>query len=268
MLTLANKLLMDYRPISLLSIFDKIIEKAMHKRLYTFLLQHNILFENQFGFRKNNSTTYALIDLTEKIKDTIENKKFGCGVFIDIRKAFDTVNSKILLQKLEHYGIRGTALTWFKSYLSNRKQYVFLSGESSSLKEMYYGVPQGSCLGPLLFLLYINDLPNSSDNLDFHLFADDTHIYFESTSLKDIEVTVNKELKNVSNWLLVNRLSLNIDKTNFVIFHPYNKPLKEKITLKFHKKAIAETKFVKYLGVLIDSTLSWDHHINKISNTI
>ena len=119
----------NYRPISLLSVFDKIIEKLMHKRLYEFLQEHNILFENQFGFRKNNSTTFALLEITEKIKETIDNKKYGCGIFIDLRKAFDTVNHEILLKKLEYYGIRGKALTWFTSYLTNRKQYVFLNGE-------------------------------------------------------------------------------------------------------------------------------------------
>ena len=124
----------NFRPISLLSVFDKIIEKLMHKRLYQFLEDHNILFENQFGFRKNNSTSYALMEITERIKETIDESKFGCGIFIDLKKAFDTVNHNILLTKLEHYGIRGVLLDWFKSYLTGRKQYVFCNGESSDLK--------------------------------------------------------------------------------------------------------------------------------------
>ena len=136
----------NYRPISLLSVFDKIIEKLMHKRLYEFLQEHKILFQNLFGFRKNNSTTFALLEITEKIKETIDNKKYGCGIFIDLRKAFDTVNHEILLKKLEHYGIRGKALTWFTSYLTNRKQYVFLNGECSKSNYITCGVPQGSCL--------------------------------------------------------------------------------------------------------------------------
>ena len=170
----------------------------MHKRLYAFLQQNDILYKNQFGFRKNNSTTFALIDLTEKIKESIDEKKFGCGIFIDIRKAFDTVNFNILLKKLDHYGIRNSALEWFRSYLTNRKQFVYLNGESSICRDMLSGVPQGSCLGPLLFLIYINDLPNSSELSNFHLFADDTHLYYESNSIKEIEHKVNKELKKIS----------------------------------------------------------------------
>ena len=227
----STQILNNYRPISLLSVFDKIIEKLMHKRLYSFLTDHNILFQNQFGFRKNNSTTYALIQITEMIKESIDNHKYGCGIFIDLRKAFDTVNHNILLIKLEHYGIRGTALNWFKSYISNRKQYVFLNGESSKLKEVSCGVPQGSVLGPLLFLLYINDLPNISKNFDFYLFADDTNIYCEANTLDELEFTINKELKELRSWLIVNRLSLNINKTNFVIFHPI-------ITNQLNKKSL------------------------------
>ena len=181
----------NFSPISLLSMFDKIIEKIIHTRLYTFLETHNKLYEKQFGFRKNNSTIFALMQITEKNKESIDKGKFGCGIFIDLRKAFDTVNHDILLLKLEHYGIRDM-LNWFKSYLSNRKQYVFLNGESSEVKDITCGVPQGSVLGPLLFLLYINDLPNISKVLDFYLFADGTNIYHESDNLDKLERKVNK----------------------------------------------------------------------------
>ena len=258
----------NFRPISLLSIFDKIIEKLMHKRLYKFLNENNILFKNQFGFRKKYSTTHTLLEITEKIKDTIDHKQFGCGIFIDIRKAFDTVNFKILLSKLEHYGVRGVALNWFESFLSNRKQFVDIAGFSSALKTILSGVPQGSCLGPLLFLIYINDLPNSSSLLDFFLFADDTHIFFQDSSLVKIEKTVNKELCKINDWLIVNRLSLNISKTNFVIFHPFNKPLKQRITLKLRKSAIQECKSIKYLGLIFDSSLCWKSHCDKVCKTI
>ena len=146
------------------------------KRLYDFLQEDNILFQNQFGFCKNNSTTFALIQITEKIKETIDDKRYGCGIFIDPRKAFDTVNHDILLRKLEHYVIRGKAQIWFRSYLTNRKQYVSLNGVHLELKQTTCGVPQGSCLGPLLFLVYINDLTNICEVLQFYLFADDTNL--------------------------------------------------------------------------------------------
>ena len=174
----------NYRPISLLSIFDKIIEKLMYSRLYKFLDEHKILYDLQFGFRKNKSTIHSLIQITEQIKCSIEKGMYGCGVFIDLKKAFDTVNHSILLSKLEHYGIRENALHWFTSYLSNRKQYVYNNGYSSEVKTIKCGVPQGSVLGPLLFLLYINDLPNVSNKMRFFLIADDTNLYYESNDLK------------------------------------------------------------------------------------
>ena len=247
----------NFRPISLLSIFDKITEKILHLKLYRFLESNNILFQQQYGFRKNNSTAYALIQITEQIKESIDKGKFGCGIFIDLRKAFNTVNHEILLLKLEHYGIRGLILQWFKSYLSNRKQYVYLISSTASLRNITCGVPQGSILGPLLFLLYINDLPNISKILNFYLFADDTNIYYENDSLEVMEKVINAELKKPSLWLRINRLSLNIGKTNFVIFCPYNKKLKCIITLKIDKKAIAEKSHIKYLGIIIDSSLTW-----------
>ena len=264
----SNQEMNNFRPISLLSIFDKIIEKLMHKRLYKFLEDNNILYNKQYGFRKGNSTIFSLIEITEKIKESIDKGKFGCGIFIDLRKAFDTVNHNILLTKLEHYGVRGVELNWFESYLNGRQQYVFLNGESSDLKSINCGVPQGSVLGPLLFLLYINDLPNISKILDFFLFADDTNIYYQDDSLIKLEKIVNKEIRKLYLWLNVNRLSLNIDKTNFVIFHPFNKPLKTNITIMIHKKAISEKNSIKYLGVMIDSTLSWKDHVLHLSKKL
>ena len=240
----------------------------MHKRLYNFLLEHNILYQNQFGFRKNNSTVFALAQIAEMIKVSIDNRKFGCGIFVDLRKAFDTVNHEILLNKLEHYGVRESILKWFQSYLFDRKQFVSFNGESSGLSVNKCVVPQYSVLGPLLFLLYINDLPNISKVLFFYLFADDANIYYESNSLNELEKTVNKELSKLYLWLNVNRLSLNIDKTKFIIFHPLNKPSKQNVTIKINKKALNEIECIKYLGVIIDSSLSWKHHILSLTKKI
>ena len=176
----------NYRPISLLPVFSKIFEKLMYRRLYKFLEIHKVLYSLQFGFQENHSIDHALVSLTEAIRNTLDYKRLGCGIFIDLQKAFDTVNHRILLSNMEHYGIRGCALEWFKSYLSNRKQYVSVNGSNSNLLPINYGVPQGSVLGPLLFLIYINDLPNTSKKLTFYLFADDTNIYYESKDLSDL----------------------------------------------------------------------------------
>ena len=183
----------NYRPISLLSVFSKIVEKLiiMHKRLYFFLEKYDILHSLQFGFCAKHSTLDALISLTESVKQTIDESMFGCDVFIDLQKAFDTVNHPILLQKLQHYGVRGTALNWFSSYLIDRKQYVSVNGHTSDHLKISCGVPQGSILGPLFFLIYINDLPNVSKFLTFFLFADDINIYFKSHDLIHLQKIMN-----------------------------------------------------------------------------
>ena len=230
--------------------------------------ENDILYHKQFGFRKGNSTINALMQITEKIKESIDKGKYGCGIFIDLRKAFDTVNHNILLMKLEHYGIRESAQHWFAAYLNKRKQFVSINGENSELRELSCGVPQASVLGPLLFLININDLPNISNKLDIFLFADDTNIYYENESFKELEKIVNKELKNLYLWLSINRLALNIEKTTFLIFHPFNKPLKYNVTLKIHKKAILEEQKIKYLGIIIDSTLSWKAHLSNLSKKL
>ena len=258
----------NYRPISLLSVFSKITEKLMYKRLYNFLELHEVLYKLQFGFRASHSIDHALISLTESIKNTLDNKKYGCGIFIDLQKAFDTVNHQILLSKLEHYGIRGTALAWFSSYLCNRSQYVSVNGHNSNCLNITCGVPQGSVLGPLLFLIYINDLPNSSTKLTFYLFADDTNIYYESDCLYKLQKVVNKELKLVKKWLDANKLALNVEKTNFIIFHSLKNLLHDTVNIKIGKKHVKQVKYVKFLGLLLDENLSWKYHLDELSKKL
>ena len=163
----------NYRPISLLSNIDKIVEKLMHKRLYSFLSKYKIIYDLQFGFRKNHSTTHALIYLTEKVRKALDDNCFSCGVFVDLQKAFDTVDHEILLYKLNHYGIRGVENNWFKSYLSNRKQFICINGVVSKENAVQHGVPRGSVPGPLLFLIYINDLHKDLEHCKAIHFADD-----------------------------------------------------------------------------------------------
>ena len=236
-------------------------------RLNTYLDLHNIIYPEQFGLRAGFSTTHSLISITETIKKTVEEKKYGCGVFIDLKRAFDTVNHDILHLKLEHYGINDKAFTWFKSYLTDRKQFASLNGVESNMNIISCGVPQGSVLGPLLFLLYINDLPNISKRLKLFLFADDTNIYYVSNDLKNLEKKMNKELQKLYEWLCINRLTLNISKTNYIIFHAIKKP-KVPVTILINKCSIEETKYGKYLGVLIDPQLSFKFHIAELSKKV
>ena len=159
----------------------------MHKRLYDFLEINNVIDPLQSGFRKKHSTAHALTSLTEKVEQTIDDGNYGCGVFIDLKKAFDTVNHQILLKKLEHCGTRGIPLDWFKSHLNNRKQYVSVNGNTSETLEVSCGVPQGPVLGPLLFFLFIQMIYlKFQKKLTFFLFADDTDMYYESSDVLKI----------------------------------------------------------------------------------
>ena len=169
--------LSNYRPISVLPVFSKILERLIYNRMVHYLDSYNILCHQQFGFRKGYSTSMALIRLSDQLFTAIDNKKFTIGIFLDLSKAFDTVNHEILFTKLEHYGFRGIVLDWMKSYFINRKQFVQYNNHCSDLKEISCGIPQGSILGPLLFLLYINDICNVSQILEVILFADDTNVF-------------------------------------------------------------------------------------------
>ena len=192
----------NYRPISLLPLFSKILEKLMHLRITKFLIRYNILFENQFGFQKGKSTAQAILNVSKKIIDAIENKKVPISIFLDFAKAFDTVNHEILLKKLYHYGIRGVAHEWFKSYLSNRIQIVEINGKQSDKSTITCGVPQGSILGPLLFILYVNDMHKCSKEFQFTLFADDTSLFYAGNKNDDLSTILNAELSKISDWLV------------------------------------------------------------------
>ena len=207
-----GNIITNYRPISVLPSFSKVFEKIVHNRLSSYLKSNEILKHNQFGFRQNHSTYMAIQDMYNRISESIDNHNCCIGIFLDLAKAFDTVNHKILLKNLGHYGIRGLALQWFVDYLSNRKQYVCYNDASSSLKDITCGVPQGSILGPLLFIIYMNDIMHCSSLLHFILFADDTNLFYSCKSLSDLITITNHELIKVSQWFRANKLSLNVKK--------------------------------------------------------
>ena len=256
----------NYRPISLLSIYSKIFEKLIYSRVYAYLVKYDLISSKQFGFRSNHSCNHAIISLTEHVKKLLDEGHIVCGVFVDLEKAFDTVHHDILCDKLNAYGLRGKVNDLFKSYLSNRKQYVSLNGFDSSMEDIKCGVPQGSTLGPLLFLLYINDFRLCLTESSSGHFADDTFIIYNSKKLKTIETVINYELKQVIKWLRLNKLSLNAGKTELIFFHSNsNRNINfDNIYINFNGIRLTPVDFVKYLGMFIDKFLNWNQHIHEL----
>ena len=238
----------------------------MYKRLDSLLSLHKCIYIHQLGFRKSHSTIHALISLTEEIRHALDENKIACGIFIDLQKALDTVDHTILLKKLAHYGIRGLENDWFKAYLNNRYQFVSINGYESNKLIMKHGVPQGSVLGPLLFLIYINDLNNAIKYCGVQHFADNTNLLISNTSPKQIQKYINLDLKNLCKWLWANKISLNTSKTELLVFKHPNKKINYQFKIKMNGKKLYPSKFVRYLGILIYSNLSFNDHINSISN--
>ena len=255
----------NYRPISMLSVITKIMEGAMYKRVQSYLEKYKILSPDQYGFRCKRSTKGALIRFVHTVQQNLDNGKKSAAVYIDLKKAFDTVNHNILLEKIEIYGIRGPVLNWFKDYLKNRKQYIENQTAKSEEEILPCGVPQGSNLGPLLFLLYINDLPLSVKTGQCTLFADDTTIYNVGNTYHELVTKINLDLKELNKWFISNKLTLNIKKTNACVFGNQTAECKQ---LALNDMKIDFSESVKYLGVYVDKKLKWNEHIRYVTKKI
>ena len=258
----------NYRPISILSHINKIFETIISKQMKNFINKHNIFYKYQYGFRANHSTNHALIEIVDSIKLSVDDGKLAGGIFVDLTKAFDTVNHSILLEKLDNIGIRGTPNKLMESYLTNRFQYVQIGNTKSNLLPINCGVPQGSVLGPLLFIIYINDLANCCLQGKICIFADDTAIYFECTNINELLHTGSTIMQDLDRWFTANLLTLNTDKSFFCIFRKINKSLNIPDKIEFNNKYISRAKSIKYLGITIDEFLNWDEHILNLCNSL
>lgn len=256
----------NYRPISTLPVLSKVFERLMRVRLLSFFDQHSTLSEHQFGFRLGHETGDAILEFLDCCYKSLDAKKHLISIFLDLSKAFDTIDHEILLAKLNHVGVRGRVLEWLTSYLCRRKQFVTVDAHSSGVLDIYTGVPQGSVLGPLLFLVFINDMSCSSDIINFVHFADDTTLFVSGEDLGVLRGTVNEELVRIDNWLIANKLSLNVNKTTFMVFSHSHIP--NDLTIQIRGLCLERVNVTKFLGVYIDDKLIFKSHIDHVCGKV
>lgn len=265
----------NYRPISLLPAFSKIYEKIVFNKLFKYLDSQGLFYKHQYGFRPNHSTIHPLLHLINDFAQSNNQipKKYTLAILCDLSKAFDVINREILMEKLQYYGIRGLVGNWLLSYLSDRYQYVKIDNFESKISEVEYGVPQGSILGPLLYLIYVNDI-GKSVNANILSFADDTSLYFSDDNVQNLYDTANTEMGNLYEWFCANQLSLNITKTKYIFLIGQSKKYIEHgnicvngIQLERVGKNQNEES-TKFLGIQIDENLSWRNHLLYINNKI
>ena len=274
-----SRFLDNYRPVSTIPIFGKILEKIMYSRLYSYLISKQIISENQFGFRSQHSTGHAVNYSVNHILQQLGLQKHVIGIFIDLSKAFDTISHSKLLYKLQFYGVRGKSIDMIKSYLSFRTQKTKFQGTFSEDSEIEYGVPQGSVLGPLLFITYINDIVNASRESQFVMFADDTNIFVSADTENEVYEAANNVLQNVYDFMYDNLLHMNTTKSCYMYFAPNIKkneglccartrPLGTENTIKLCGNKLKRVNKVRFLGVIIDDNLTWDAHIDYLESLL
>ena len=264
-----SRVLGNHRPISVLPDLSKVFEKLSYNRLYDYLCKNNVLFTGQFGFRRGVSVVNAIQNYLQFAYRELDRNNYIFSLFLDLRKAFDCVDHTILLSKLKFYGVRGVSHDFFRSYLSNRFQYVKIGSSSSDLAPITHGVPQGSILGPLLFLIFINDIHNSTNFFKFNLFADDStlSVAFNKTDLPIITDVINNNLSFVYDWLTCNKITLNVNKTNYMILS-YKNCIELPQPCVVGGSVVEATRCVKFLGVFIDHNLTFNKHVNHIAGKI
>ena len=275
-----NHLLDNYRPISLLSTVSKIFEKTVFNQVYNYFRDHKLFYESQYGFRKGHSTELAAIELIDRLSNYLDAGKVPISVFLDLSKAFDTLNHTILIEKLRYYGLNDTSLNWFYSYLQGRLQFTEYNGVCSDVVNLSTGVPQGSILGPLLFIIYMNDIHAATSNFRAILYADDTNLVsplcsfsssnsLNSNNLSEVTTGINKELSFVQEWLLINKLSVNINKTKFMMFHHPQRKIEHLVpALELNSEPLERVSEFNFLGLTLDEHISWKPHVQKIANKI
>ena len=258
--------IVNYRPISLLPVISKILEKIVENRVTKFLTKYKVLYEGQYGYRSNRSTTDAILDFTGNILERIDNGHYVIALFLDMSKAFDSINHMTLFKKLEFYGIRGHALSWFKSYFSKRPIKVKFNNTLSNNYLMHYGTPQGSVLGPLMYLILANDLIKSLKFSSCVTFADDTTLFASGSNLRFLYRKVNEDLMVLSNWFDSNSLTLNVEKSNYIIFRSKQREINYKGVIKLDTQEISCVHKIKFLGIVIDEFLEWHDHVKTVIN--
>ena len=259
----------NYRLVSLLPLPGKLLEKLVHMKITSFWETKNFLTEHQGGFRKGYSTVSTIADLTDDLFHDMNRGNTTLAAFVDLRKAFDTVNTKILLAKLEHAGIRGRVLEWCRNYLSDRLQCTYANGVKSTLLPVTCGVPQGSVLGPLFCLVYMNDIKNAVTNCGVKLYADDTVLYQAGLNHEEAQLKLQESVNSFKQWCHINALTINAPKTKVMVFASRAKVKKcRNVTVEIGGTRLKVVPSFKYLGLTLDSTLNFTQHIASVIRLI